>query len=730
MNCSKFRRFYSLLSFLFPFVSLCLYFIWKEIAPFGNNTFLIHDMNAQYVDFYAYLRTVIQGENDFLYSLSRGLGGSFPVFFAYYLICPLNVIPLLFPDAMMPVGITLEMLFLFGFTGLSCFVCLKKHVPDVSPLILIYLSTAYSLSAWMLLNAENFQFIQEAVILPLLVISLENLKQNKKMLPAVLLLTAALVLNFYIGAMIWLFSALWLFVPDREKKNWRYIFVFIAALFLTSPIWVSTLLQMGSTIKQMDPYWYEPGFNFKLIDLLKKFLPGQFDAIQFQDAGLPAVYCGLLTLVMVLYWIFEGEYSPDKNHHLIILVIMFISLIFRPLTMIWQGFSQPHWWPYRFSFLLIFLLILCASESRLRIPLILLIPCFVGLLFNLDKTFSVKLLWAEPLNEYADAVQEKKAVIDSLKENNRELFRIGDISPRSDNDAMHFSYNGITGFDSLADRRVMEFLSALGFIQERYTVRYGLGNTVFANELLGVRYVLGKDNSLSERKSSGLAFWIGPETDMTLPDFADAVNFQNSLAKSLGMESVIIKAIDAVETELFNIECTEEFCWKPDISEDGVFRYKMQIPGDGILYAMPESPVIIGEMAFHIGDKTVSLSEKDVFLPLTSVHGSEDISIDVVVSDSLMEIPKLKFGLEDDDTVLDFFAEHIDGIFVEKIKSSQIRITFPRTMEKKLLAIMLPYDKKWHAVSNKENIITMPLWETFLAAEIPAETSEIILSYR
>ena len=730
MNYSKIRRFFPLVSFLLPVLCLCSYFMWKGIAPFGNNTFLIHDMNAQYIDYFAYFRTVLLGENDFRYSLSRCLGGPFPAFFFYYLICPFNFIPLLFPDVLMPVGVTLEMLLIFGFAGLSCFCCLRKIVPDISLKFLLYLSTAYSVSAWMLLNAENFQFTQEAIILPVLICSLDRLKKQNKLLASVLLLAFALILNFYIGAMIWLFSALWLFIPDNDRFNWRYIVVFLFALALSSPVWITVLSQMGSTIKQTDPLWYEPGFNFSLIDLFKKFLPGQFDVEQFQDAGLPAVYCGLLTLFGAAVFFFCGEYSQRKQHHLIMLIIMYVSLIFHPLTMIWHGLSQPHWWPYRFSFLFIFLIILCAAESRLRIPSLLLIPFFAGLLFNLDRTFSVKLMGAVPFDAYAEAIQEKHNAINSLPGNKNELYRIGDIYPRSDNDAMHFSYNGITGFDSLADRRIMDFLTKSGFPKERYTVRYGLGNTFFANELLGVRYIFGPDNSMRERINSGLAFWIGSEIPVFLPEETEPVDFQNDLARSLGMETPFLQHLESAETALVNLECNDEFCWKQDIYNDGVVRYTMKVPDTGILYALPESPVQIGEMAFHIESDSISLSDPDSFLPLTMVLQSGDLSVDLVTSDPLMELPRINFVLEDKKAVLDFFTEHRDGILAEKIKSSQLRITFPQTMATEWLAIMIPYDSHWQITGNKEDLRIKPLWGTFLAAEIPVGTSEIILCYR
>ena len=188
--------FWIVLSFLCPVLGLLLFFSLHKITPFGNNSFLIHDMNYQYVDFYAYLKTVLQGENDIHYSLSRGLGGDFYSFFAYYLASPLNLIPVLLPDRLMPLGISLEMLVYFGLAGSVCFYALKHFVRENDSLTLIFFSTVYSLSGWFLLNAENFQFLSGAVIFPLVVMELDLLKKGGKKIRLVILLTLSVFLNF------------------------------------------------------------------------------------------------------------------------------------------------------------------------------------------------------------------------------------------------------------------------------------------------------------------------------------------------------------------------------------------------------------------------------------------------------------------------------------------------------------------------------------------------------
>lgn len=725
------RYLLSAAAFFLPVFCLCFYFIRSGITPFGGGTFLIHDMNAQYVDFFSYLRTILSGENDLLYSLSLGAGSPLPAFFAYYLACPLNLIPILFPDASMPTGITLEMLLLFGLTGLSCFYCLRRLSEETSPLLCLYLSAAWSFSAWMVLNAENFQFIQEAAVLPMLICSLEKLKREGKQISAILWLTTALILNFYIGAMLWLFALLWLIIPsDRNVPVWQILMVFLAAFLLSSPVWLTVLQTMGYTIKQTSPDWYAPRINFTFPELLRKFLPGQFDASAYQDHGLPAVYCGLLTLAGTVFYFFTGKFTAERRHHIILLVIMMISLCYHPLTMIWHGFSEPHWWPYRFSFLFIFLLILCAARSRIPVPALLLIPCLAGLIFNLDKTFSVKLVNQIQLQDYAATVTAKAERLSVLTSGDRELYRIEDLSPRSDNDAMHFSTSGITTFNSLADRRVIEFLSAMGFPLERYTLRYGAGNTLFANLLQGVRYVLDGDRIVENGSDAGLVFRIGHIAETLDLSEIDAMTLQNMLAASLGAASPVLSPVKTEGVTMENLDCDEDFCWKEDPVQDAYIHYTLAASRDGFLYAHREQPSLVGKMAFQIGDRNTELSAAEHFLPLCPVRKGKTVRLDLNVSAPVSDLPEVSFILEDTDAVRTLFTEAFCDISVKKVSSSELQISIPSVSSEIVLAVTLPYDSHWRAEAAGMNLRIKPLWDVFMQVRIPAGTEEITLKYQ
>ena len=85
-----------LLCFLIPAALMFFVHAAFGVYPFGENSILVLDMNAQYVMFYEALRRALWGDASLLYSFSRNLGGEFPGIYAYYLASPLSLIVALF----------------------------------------------------------------------------------------------------------------------------------------------------------------------------------------------------------------------------------------------------------------------------------------------------------------------------------------------------------------------------------------------------------------------------------------------------------------------------------------------------------------------------------------------------------------------------------------------------------------------------------------------------------
>ena len=717
-----------LLAFLMPVICLAGYFFIHEITPFGDNTFLIHDMNAQYVDHFSYMKSVFRGENNLKYSFSRGLGGDFPSFAAYYMMNPLNIIPILVPDQNIPVGISLEMFLLFGLCGLSCFHCLNYIKKDQSKTLLLFLSLAYSLSGWMLLNAENFQFIPGAILLPIVIECFFRMKDGGSLWPFTISLALTVILNFYIGYMIWLYIIILILIFHPQNNIKRYVIAFIIAAVISSPVWIPVLRQINTTVKSIDPNWYKPVWNFQIKELLWKFLPGSFNDVQYTDNGLPAVYCGIITLIGALCFYINWKTSKK---YVILFIILLVSLFFRPFTMIWQGFSTPHWWPYRFSFLLIFTLVFSAAQCRIKIHWIFLVFGMIELLINMNITLSIKLNNAVNLTDYQAKIIEKQKLLNEIQQKQTGVFRIEDYAPRSDNDAMHFAYAGITDFDSLASRKVFEFLSDTGFSEERYTVRYGYGNTNFMNYLLGIRYILNNDEIIETEVPCGIAFLTSFGTDIVNTYKSDPAAYQNEIAKTLGFENEVLSLINNYEIIYKNLECNDQFCWKIDSNMPSSFIYKVNAVPNGNLYIHFDEMPMIGDFYMDINGRRTLLKTSEYFLPISTVSSDDSLVFKIEVGTELSDLPVYRLYYEDTTAEKQMFEKMYSDLKIEKNSSSQIYITLNEQSDDMLIIVTIPYDSRWKAVGNNSyKLNTMPYLNVFESIQVPAGTTEILLKYQ
>ena len=119
-------------------------------------------------------------------------------------------------------------------------------------------------------------------------------------------------------------------------------------------------LQFGKT-EFSSPDWSMEA-NFNIVDFLTKFLPGSYDTVE--PSGLPFVYCGILTLLLLPIYFLAKKISPrEKIASLALIGVLILSMFLNPLDLIWHGFSYPNWLNARYSFLLGFVLLVIAYKA-------------------------------------------------------------------------------------------------------------------------------------------------------------------------------------------------------------------------------------------------------------------------------------------------------------------------------------------------------------------------------
>ena len=89
-------KFYYVLSFVVPAAVMAIAFAALGITPFGDMSLAISDGDALYINYMGYVSGVLRGEQDVLFSLTKGLGGNMAGTWGWFLGNPLFALFALF----------------------------------------------------------------------------------------------------------------------------------------------------------------------------------------------------------------------------------------------------------------------------------------------------------------------------------------------------------------------------------------------------------------------------------------------------------------------------------------------------------------------------------------------------------------------------------------------------------------------------------------------------------
>ena len=371
---------YLLLCMLLPTVIMYLIYLARGVHPFGNGCVLVLDLNGQYVWFFEALRKAVYGEPELLYSFSRALGGEFLGIYAYYLASPFSYIVCLFPQTRMLEALLTIFLLKTAICGGTFGYYMHRTLKEPKPFAIIAFSTFYALTSYAVVQQHNTMWIDAVMWLPLITLGIEQMIKHGKYKMYTILLALTLFSNFYIGYMVCIYCLIYFFLyyvahggekgtnnPHHEsghflKSLFRMAFYSMIAIGIAAVILLSAYyaLNFGKTTFS-NPKW-DWNLKFDILDLLYKFLPGSYDTVR--PEGLPFVYCGVLTLLLLPAYFLSSKYPMrQKIVSGVFIFILVASFSLSVVDLIWHGFQKPNWLNYRYSFMLCFYLCVLACRA-------------------------------------------------------------------------------------------------------------------------------------------------------------------------------------------------------------------------------------------------------------------------------------------------------------------------------------------------------------------------------
>ena len=342
------------------------------IYPFGSKSNMLWDQDIQYVDYFAFYKDVLLGKAHLGYSFSKSLGGSLMALFGYYLGCPLNLFVVFFPKSLIPLFLFILNTVKLGLAGITADFFLSRRFPVLSCKMRVILSVSYGLMQYVMIQSSNIMWLDGVILLPILLWNVYRYAAGKKKTGLFITVLLSIAINWYTGYMTGIFAVCY-FLYERilsaaetyEKGEWKRIFAdtvhiglvmlsgVLGSCFIFYPIVKG--LQNGKEVFSLSIF--APAVNGSFLDIFRGFALGSV-------VPTVSLYCGMPALGFVIYYFISGRIKgKEKLLSGIALLFMLVSCWFIPLECVWSGFRYAGSYRYRFSFVVVFLLIYLAARG-------------------------------------------------------------------------------------------------------------------------------------------------------------------------------------------------------------------------------------------------------------------------------------------------------------------------------------------------------------------------------
>ena len=585
------------LSFFLPIILMMPGFCYMKIFPFGTNSTMAVDLRNQYAGFYEAFRRIFSSPASFNYSWMKSLGGEMLGTFSYYVMGPVNLIMLAFSRSNLPLAIELVQLIKLGLCGSSMAIFLINR-EKAGGIKVVLFSCLFALSSFVTANLLNHMWLDVIWLLPIVVLFLERMIAGRSPLPYVISLTLMILSCYYMAFMACIFLSLYciyaLVRAPKEagytKKDWfknrmialgRFIVYSAIAGGISACVLSPVLYSLSMSKRTYAGHLF---FNFKknfaIKDIFSKMVPAAYSYSEV-SWGLPNIFSGTVVYILLVFFFMNRSIKiREKIVSFFIITIFVLSMYFKPLNLMWHGLQGPNWYPYRYSWLLSFFIILLAYRASVRLKSVPIVAWFVCLLLygamlayltmnlgkyheylrkwhilaggtliclllallmaqkkvnfsgrgkylalislislleiSTDAAFHTGVFNYENINAYKLYDKICMEALEDIRPGKDEFWRISKSFKHDNNDPMRFNYPGISHFNSHLDRTNNKLLSALGFASAQSSVA-GDNSTKFTDSFLGIRYFLeSKDNSLLDETGTCLA-----ENTVIRPDIKD-----------------------------------------------------------------------------------------------------------------------------------------------------------------------------------------------------------------
>ena len=353
-------------------LGLALYvlgYAFLGVWPLGDKTILMVDMHHQYAPLLSELRDMLLHGGNASYNFNIGMGAAFIPTFAYYLASPLNILLLFFSERYLAQAI-LVITLLKGAAAAASFTAMAQYLYRRRTTSMVAVGVLYALTGYMLAYSWNIMWLDVVALLPVVVLAMEHMLRTGKITPYALLLALALFANYYIGFMLCVFLVLYMLVWLLREKRTVKDAAMGGVRFAAGSLWggalaacilIPTALALGRT-SAAGGDMVDFDTNFALFDLLGRLFYGATPTIR--SGNLPNLYCGVAAVLLAPVYLTQKT-IPLRRRLCYggLLTVLLFSCTLKQWDLAWHGLHAPNDLPYRFSFLVGFVMLMMAAHA-------------------------------------------------------------------------------------------------------------------------------------------------------------------------------------------------------------------------------------------------------------------------------------------------------------------------------------------------------------------------------
>ncbi|BED92694.1 MAG: YfhO family protein [Candidatus Paraimprobicoccus trichonymphae] len=604
------------------------------------------------------------------------------------------------------------------------------------------------------------------------------------------------------------------------KAIYSYTFSSLASGGLAAFILIPTILSLDGGKSEFSSEQLKFRKNFSFLDIFTKFFSNSISDNQIIEGLPNIFCGVFILFLIILYFFNSKIELKEKFVSFGVISFLFVNFHVNTLNLIWHGFNFPIWYPYRYSFVFCFFIIYLAYKNFINfegitkkniISSFFIFLGFIILIFRRDYEFiSTKSIYLDlffmiaifaifylykiskknlyillaallqlsnlfinmiyhiltlqnfnyeqenTMDYHLESIRKIKPVINKMKEQDKNFYRLEKTFRRDVNDSMQFNYNGISHFSSSEKVFVKLFLKKLGLVN--FANLWGCYNhecPVSTDSLLGVKYIISdledfdknykelfnQDDIKIYQNNYALNLGFCASDKVLTENFnnLDIFEFQNNIWKSMTNYKFdkIFTAAQLLETNLENLEVIEllssDKYKKINDNQKASITFKIKITEpDSNLYFYSDK-IKNQKVNIYVNNKNLDeyyTSYKQGTVLIGKYKKNEIVNVKININKSFIQVKNFLFYFENLENLGNHYAElSKNPVNLEKMSSSHLKGNVNLEEDNKCLLFTIPFEEDWKVFVDNKKVDSFIVFNSLLAVKLQKGKHNVEIKY-